>query len=266
MGRASKSKKQVSKPAEQRKTLVIGVMGYARAGKDSFYHACCVCLMNARVEAASFAYEMKKDLAPLMKAMEVNLDGKYDPTNPNHKHKTRPIYEGYGTHVVRKFDPDHWNKRAKPHVDRHMGYADLVVITDVRNANEVRFVTDNYNGEVVLVVRQDSLATPLEFDTIGEALRSYPGLFPARIVNNGDLAQYVDQVLNRVTAMRPDLMVNPGWYDPDLKKEMVEEIRRRATENIMVSSGKDLLVADDPTCDGCGKNVVDCRCGSGEER
>jgi hypothetical protein len=117
-----------------RRPQIIGLAGPARVGKDT------IAANMPGWTRRAFADELKADLAPLAKRLSLDM------ANPEHKELLRPLMVEYGR-LARKVDPDYWLKRLK------LTGADRIVITDVRYANEVRFIQQQ--GGNVYLVRRD---------------------------------------------------------------------------------------------------------------
>jgi hypothetical protein len=145
-----------------RRPQIIGLAGPARVGKDT------IAANMPGWTRRAFADELKADLAPLAKRLGLDM------ANPEHKELLRPLMVEYGR-LARKVDPDYWLKRLK------LTGADRIVITDVRYANEVRFIQQQ--GGSVYLVRRDGYtpANDEERTSLAEI-----ALMPAiPVVNNG---------------------------------------------------------------------------------
>ena len=160
---------------------VIGMCGFARAGKDTAAQG----LMNAGWKRVAFADELKADVEQAVSRSLASGQGphgtKFSLSNPEVKELLRPLLVEYGR-GLRALDGGHWIARAADTMARVCGGNTLglycgIVVTDVRYPNEADWIR-SLGGAVIRVVRPCPVrARPFGF--IPSVRRRYPGAFPA---------------------------------------------------------------------------------------
>ena len=122
--------------------LIFGIGGVARCGKDTLGKHLINKLNKSGFPALniSFATELKKDLDPFLKE-KLNISAFTD--NNSEKELIRPMLVCWGTGTCRKIDPDYWIKKIEKQVKSSINNKIIVVITDVRYENEVKWIKDN---------------------------------------------------------------------------------------------------------------------------
>jgi hypothetical protein len=150
---------------------LIGLAGSARVGKD----AICSALKFHRV---AFADALKARCRPLLDSLGLSL------ADPLQKEIARPILVAVGA-AARAVDPDYWLKAMEIPGDRD------VCVSDVRYANEVRFI--HARGGIVFRVHR-----PGHWPVNPEEARSFAEIddvfdLPA-VHNDGTIEEAVAQV------------------------------------------------------------------------
>lgn len=126
---------------------ILGLSGRARSGKDTI----CRLIQEDYPSAIRFAFadELKRQCHSAWNSVY--------PTVPFHeleKEIRRPLYQIWGTELCRRvFGADHWLKYFPS-----VGTDDFVIVTDVRYANEAKFIRDK--GGLVFEVRRPSAESP----------------------------------------------------------------------------------------------------------
>lgn len=146
--------------------MIIGIAGYAQTGKDTFGQFLLEQLPGYRRMA--FADPLKEMLRGVKEATGAN------------KEEMRPLYVELGK-LGRKIDPYFWIKKLNEQCD-----SDDIVITDVRYANEAKWVL--FNGGSLFYMKRSGFepANDEERQSIGELLSLYKLYM---VYNNGSLEQ-----------------------------------------------------------------------------
>lgn len=121
------------------KNKLIGISGFARSGKDTFYERCKRILSQAGQDSIrySFADALKHELDELL----VKYTGISAFTESNkEKEIVRPLLVTYGTDVRRKLNQDCWIEKITKGVDHDLQHNKYVFITDVRFLNEAKWI------------------------------------------------------------------------------------------------------------------------------
>lgn len=118
---------------------VIGIAGYARAGKDT---ACSIAIdflkengINAK--HYSFAEQLKKEVAPFLLGV-CGVDVWTQDTEL--KKDIRDFLVWYGTTFWRKRDPQRWIRGVDAQLKSDGNVVDVAIISDVRYPNEAEWV------------------------------------------------------------------------------------------------------------------------------
>lgn len=118
---------------------LIGVSGFARSGKDTFYERCSIALKSygAKSIRLSFADTLKKELDELLiKHTGISAFTEVD----SEKELIRPLLVTYGTEIRRKINPNCWIESISNEVSAYLDQGYFVFITDVRFLNEASWV------------------------------------------------------------------------------------------------------------------------------
>jgi len=130
---------------------LIGITGYARTGKDTFFNRSKRILEKEGQKATrlAFADALKKELDSLL----VKHTGISAFTEDNeYKELIRPLLVTYGTHVRRKLNQNCWIESIQPYVKNLLSKNHYVFITDVRFNNEAEWIKMN-GGTLVSIDR-----------------------------------------------------------------------------------------------------------------
>ena len=171
----------------RRKVTLIGLMGYARAGKDT------AARHMPGWQRLAFADPLKRDVLPFCSAFyHIN------PLNCDEAQKAviRPIMVAHGR-IMRDLDPDWWIDALAVDM-RRLTPGLPAVITDCRYPNEARWVKGQ--GGVVVVIHRPSIgpANEEERASIEEALCQR--LHGAIVVNDGTPEELGPRVLEAAGA------------------------------------------------------------------
>lgn len=122
--------------------LMFGIAGVARCGKDTLGKHLIHKLNKSGFPSIhiSFASELKKDLDPFLKE-KLNISSFTDITSE--KDIIRPLLVCWGTDICRKIDSDYWIKKVEKQIKSSINNKIIVVITDVRYENEVKWIKEN---------------------------------------------------------------------------------------------------------------------------
>lgn len=124
--------------------MLIGLTGYARAGKDTAALGCAVSFKRM-----AFATALKKDVENMLKAS--GIDPYADFSLEDCKIKYRPLLVAWGQ-IKRAEDPDYWIKKIK--ITPSIASVENIIITDVRYANEIEWIKE-MGGKVILIARPE---------------------------------------------------------------------------------------------------------------
>jgi hypothetical protein len=182
--------------------MIIGITGYAKVGKDTFYKLLSESYTNNFMRFG-FADELKRDLFELVRDQFgwdiFDLKGEQ-------KEVIRPIMIAYGC-AWRKVDGLHWVKIIDEKL-KHYNKNFIPVITDVRFENESKFFRDKYGKDFILIkINREGAPIPPD-----EELKNQP------LVDN-----YVDITLNwhtvgdEISLLKPQVEI---IYNKLIKKEI----------------------------------------------
>lgn len=131
---------------------LIGITGFARSGKDTFYELSASYLetINKKSKRFAFADVLKSECDELtLKHTGISCFTSDD----REKFLIRPLLVAYGTHLRRELNPNCWIDGIKSEVSSSLEILDFVFITDVRFKNEADWILSQ-GGCVVNVVRE----------------------------------------------------------------------------------------------------------------
>lgn len=130
---------------------IIGISGYARSGKDTFYNRSALHLKSRNLESVRYAFAdaLKEELDELLKE-HVGISAFTE--QDKEKELIRPLLVTYGTELRRRLDPNCWINKIKSRVLTDAGQGKYVFITDVRFENEAQWVKSQ-GGSMVYVER-----------------------------------------------------------------------------------------------------------------
>lgn len=136
---------------------IIGLTGFARAGKDTFQIRSKLLLSgidkNFVCHRYAFADALKDECDEfLIKNMGISAFSECT----SEKNIIRPFLVTYGTHLRRKLDSECWIKKIRPLIDEIKpisGKLDFIFITDVRFKNEAEWVKST-GGYIINISRE----------------------------------------------------------------------------------------------------------------
>lgn len=144
---------------------VIGIAGYARAGKDTFVGIAKDILINNGLRAMrlAFADKLKEEAESMLKANRFTASVKT--TDPVVKTQMRPLmvwwgcqrrYESEGgLYWVNEIDKQIQNLEECEAYGGHIG-SGIILVSDVRFPNEAKWVHEKWNGVVIHLKRWET--------------------------------------------------------------------------------------------------------------
>ncbi|MBT7438095.1 MAG: hypothetical protein HN786_05680 [Cellvibrionales bacterium] len=136
------------------KNKLIGISGFARSGKDTFYQCCKEVITDSSdsVVRYSFADALKEELDDLLlKHTGISAFA----TKDSEKKIIRPLLVTYGTEIRRKLNPNCWIDKINFGVDYNLQNDKYVFITDVRFLNEAQWVKSK--GGVLINMHREGI-------------------------------------------------------------------------------------------------------------
>jgi len=118
---------------------LIGVSGFARTGKDTFYKRCASFLSfhGFKSKKYSFAHALKSEIDPLL-SEHVGISAFTE--KDIEKEIIRPLLVTYGTDIRRKLNPNCWIESIQDKVQSDLSSGHYVFISDVRFLNEAEWI------------------------------------------------------------------------------------------------------------------------------
>ena len=131
---------------------LIGISGFARSGKDTFYQRSKIALEKEDYKACRFAF------ADALKSECNEILSKYTEISAFTENKTekklvRPLLVEYGM-MRRSIDENCWIKKIQPEVEKKVNEGYYVFITDVRFKNEADWIVAN-DGILINLTRHE---------------------------------------------------------------------------------------------------------------
>lgn len=125
---------------------LIGLSGKAGSGKDFIYD-----VLDALhgAERIAFADGVKLDIEETLGLTPYETNLREKPYPP----EVRQLLQWWGTDLRRAQDPEYWVKKGVEAIEEAATYASLIVVTDVRFANEAEVIRDL--GGIVIEVYAD---------------------------------------------------------------------------------------------------------------
>ena len=151
---------------------LIGLTGFARSGKDTFFKFANLIYSNIKsfeCQRFAFADELKKECDQFL-LDNVGISAWTD--NDLEKNVIRPFLVTYGTHVRRKLNPNCWIDKIKDDVLYWINTGNTAIITDVRYLNEVQWIK-SMGGNVVNISRVGVGPANVEESEQAELMQSY---------------------------------------------------------------------------------------------
>lgn len=133
---------------------LIGLTGFARSGKDTFYIRAANYLANIGELTTRFAFAdvLKRECDPLLK---LNTGISAFTSNPEDKELIRPLLVTYGTGIRRRLDPNCWINKIKEEVAQQIEEGRYVFITDVRFENEAKWIKSQ--GGLIFDIKREGI-------------------------------------------------------------------------------------------------------------
>lgn len=146
---------------------IIGVTGFARSGKDTFFQESSKILSKAKCYRYAFADALKDESDDFLKR---NVGISAFTENDKDKELIRPFLVTYGTHLRRKLNPNCWIEKVEKLIDdNHQDSKDnFIFITDVRFENEAQWIKSI--GGIITKVTRDNVKAANEEEHIQSAL------------------------------------------------------------------------------------------------
>lgn len=121
---------------------LIGINGYARSGKDTFFERSKIYLEREGKKCIRFAFAdaLKSEIDPLL-LNNVGISAFTE--KDSEKEVIRPLLVTYGTDIRRKINPNCWIEVIQSEVIKYLNQGYYVFITDVRFENEAHWVKLN---------------------------------------------------------------------------------------------------------------------------
>ena len=131
---------------------IIGICGYARSGKDTFYNRSSLHLESQNLESVRYAFAdaLKEELDGLLTEY-IGISAFSEKTEE--KDIIRPLLVTYGTELRRKLNPNCWIEKIKDRVLLDAQQDKYVFITDVRFENEAQWIKSQ-GGKMVYIERE----------------------------------------------------------------------------------------------------------------
>jgi len=131
---------------------LIGISGYARSGKDTFYQRSAEILSKNDKKSVrlAFADALKQELDDLL---VTHLGISAFTEEDKEKKLIRPLLVTYGTELRRKLNPNCWIETIQSNVIDHLNDGSYVFVTDVRFENEAQWIRMN-GGTLINVIRE----------------------------------------------------------------------------------------------------------------
>ena len=130
------------------KYKVVGLCGFARSGKDTFFSIASEILdsQNKNNNRIAFADSLKEDLDPFIKE---HLGFSAFTENSKEKELIRPLMVCFGADIMRKIDENYWVRK----LSSKLKINSINFITDVRYPNEIEWIQEDL-GEYVLTYKE----------------------------------------------------------------------------------------------------------------
>jgi len=132
---------------------LIGISGFARSGKDTFYERSKLLLEKHGKKAVrvAFADALKEECDELL-SKYTNLSAFTE--KDSEKEIVRPLLVTYGTQIRRKLNENCWIEKIQPQVIEYLKSDYYVFVTDVRFKNEAKWIQLN-RGILVNIAREN---------------------------------------------------------------------------------------------------------------
>jgi hypothetical protein len=173
---------------------VIGISGYARAGKDTFFSLAKEILLKSGINSNRIAFAdcLKSDLDQLI---QDNLGFSSFTEKGEEKEIIRPLLVCFGSQVMRKLDDRYWIRKLSSKIKLNS----VNFITDVRYPNEVEWIQEELNGVCVNLERTGYRAINSEEAKYGPQIKSLADTkFKWEDLNSQNKESYMNDISNLI--------------------------------------------------------------------
>ena len=160
----------------QSKIPLIGLTGYARSGKDTFFQFANLLTSSRKsydCQRFAFADELKKECDDFLKS---TLGISAYTSDSKEKEIVRPFLVFWGTKIRRQQNENCWIDKIKDDVIYWMNKGNTAVITDVRYGNEAEWIK-SLGGKIVNIIREGVGPANEEEWREGEFMKAYTDHF-----------------------------------------------------------------------------------------
>tara|TARA_R110000824_G_C15110212_1_gene667060 strand:+ start:321 stop:926 length:606 start_codon:yes stop_codon:yes gene_type:complete len=175
---------------------LIGLTGFARSGKDTFYNRSKIFLSNKGLKSSRFAFaDVLKSECDLILKRHLNISAFTE--DSLEKELIRPLLVTWGTEIRRKIDPFCWINAISSPIEERIASGEYVFITDVRFKNEVEWIKSQ--GGLIFNIKKEG-GFPANKDELDQSklikpLTDINVLWPQF---SGDQIQLCDPYVSRV--------------------------------------------------------------------
>jgi len=143
---------------------IIGVAGYARAGKDTFTSIALDILNKNGIKAKqySFAETLKEEVKEFL---QKNCGVDVYTQDTELKKDIRDFLVWYGTTFWRKRDPNRWIRRVDSQLKSDGNAIDIAIVSDVRYSNECEWI-HSWGGYLVHITAY-RMCSGTQYDSAG---------------------------------------------------------------------------------------------------
>lgn len=202
---------------------VIGVAGFARAGKDTFVAiAKDICEKNGIIaKQYSFANVLKQELEPFVRDV---CKSDVWTTDTETKTDMRDLLVWYGTTWWRKRDPKRWIRHVDVAIKGDVGKVHWAFVSDVRYPNEAEWIhsTQGYLVHVAAWRYEDSPGVKKFFAAPNKQEELNDPLVQAQ-------SDY------KLTWQAKGLTPEGAFNDPELRAEVLKALNAMPDLNVMLS-------------------------------
>ena len=172
------------------KYKVVGLCGFARSGKDTFFSIASEILdsQNKNNNRIAFADSLKEDLDPFIKE---HLGFSAFTENSKEKELIRPLMVCFGADIMRKIDENYWVRK----LSSKLKINSINFITDVRYPNEIEWIQEDLGGVCINIQRANTRAINSEEQKNGPKVKKLADVnFKWDDLNESNIAYYKSQI------------------------------------------------------------------------
>lgn len=174
--------------------MIIGLCGYAQTGKDTAYSEAARVLQKDSVIRFAFADLLKEEVGTMLAAVGIKIDLQED----IHKKQWRDLLVYWGR-KRRQLDPLYWCHPLK-NLMKEVSSDKLVIVTDVRYANEIKYIFNLDGYSEVVRLHRDGYKPNNEEEA--KSFKEIDSSYELPIINNdkgiSDLReQFIDLILKK---------------------------------------------------------------------